>query len=46
MASGRHTGSGDSRGAAATRIPGARLVTVEGAGPLVHEDRPGESRPR
>ncbi|REK88978.1 alpha/beta hydrolase [Streptomyces inhibens] len=24
------------------RIPGARLVTVEGAGHLVHEERPGE----
>ncbi|WP_043263357.1 alpha/beta fold hydrolase [Streptomyces sp. CT34] len=26
----------------AARIPGARLVTVEGAGHLVHEERPGE----
>lgn len=24
------------------RLPDARLVTVEGAGPLVHEERPGE----
>lgn len=26
----------------AERLPDARLVTVEGAGHLVHEERPGE----